>query len=176
MPAELEETVDFAISRTAFRYFDYPDIALKNVVKALAEGGWADIYFSTERSSLYNFESGKTREEQFKESQEYFKKIEELEYGKRRSWEPVQKEKNEMLEKKIAAENKNNQENREKVEKELDKRVRSVLLWIKQLEKEGYIETNIPNEGQTREKKYYRDTDGFFKIKKLKSIKDLSER
>jgi len=56
VPKELEGKVDLLISRTAFRYFAYPDIALKNVIKMLATGGHADVSFSCKRSVIYRNE------------------------------------------------------------------------------------------------------------------------
>lgn len=125
MPEELEETVDFAISRTAFRYFPFPDVALKNIAKSLTIGGFADIHFSAERSALLMIRERKTYEE--------------------------------------AAE-------------ELNSRIRSVILWLKKLEDEGYLETNIPDEGESGGDKYDRDLGLALKIRKLKSIKGLGDK
>lgn len=50
LPRRLEESADYIVSRTAFRYFNYPDLALRNAVMALSIGGEADILYSFERS------------------------------------------------------------------------------------------------------------------------------
>ena len=45
VPLEFEETMDLIDSQMAFRYFLYPDIALRNVIKSLSVGGVARIAF-----------------------------------------------------------------------------------------------------------------------------------
>ncbi len=52
MPKSLYESFDLIFSNMAWRYFVYPDIALKNVVQSLSVGGYADIHYSHERSPL----------------------------------------------------------------------------------------------------------------------------
>lgn len=47
MPKEFEGKMDLIISNMAFRYFPFPDLALKNAIKALAIGGEAHIHWST---------------------------------------------------------------------------------------------------------------------------------
>ncbi len=49
-PKILAEKVDVIISNMAFRYFRYPDLAVKNVVRALSIGGIAKIFVASERS------------------------------------------------------------------------------------------------------------------------------
>jgi SAM-dependent methyltransferase len=50
MPREWEEQMDLVLSNMAFQYFNYPDLALLNVVKALSVGGEAYLSFSAVRS------------------------------------------------------------------------------------------------------------------------------
>jgi|GEM_PF-2916396 len=122
MPKELEERMDFIISRTAFRYFMYPYIGLRNAIKALSVGGFADIYFSSECS-----------------------------------------------------------EN----PRSLNEGTYQTFKWIKKLEKEGFIKTNIPDEETCQQEldASYEDDDTFdrypgynehlsifMEINKLKSI------
>ena len=52
MPAILEENVDLIESNYAFLYFLFPDIALKNIIKALSIGGEANLDFSNDNCSL----------------------------------------------------------------------------------------------------------------------------
>jgi hypothetical protein len=59
MPKEFEGQMDLIVSRTAWRYFAYPDIALRNTVQALSEGGMADIWFEATRSVLRGTEEGR---------------------------------------------------------------------------------------------------------------------
>jgi len=113
MPKELEESMDFVVSRTTWRYFTYPDIAIRNAVKALSIEGKADIYIIFTRSSLKKTEEGKA---------------------------------------------------------ELNQRIKSVFCDLKKLEQDGYIETNL---GEAPEDAFDMDTDGFLKITKKKSIKEV---
>jgi hypothetical protein len=50
-PKDLCESVDLVITNMAFRYFFFPDLAVKNVVTSLSVGGIADIFVTSERSS-----------------------------------------------------------------------------------------------------------------------------
>jgi len=122
MPDELEEQIDFIVSRTTFRYLMYPDLVLKNLVKALSVGGYADFVFSSERSANKNL-------------------------------------------------------------RDLEKRVREGLLWIKDLEKKGFLETDIPEEENYAEymkkkdwpgdfSRFNRGTVGHFHITKKKSLQE----
>ena len=52
MPAILEENVDLIESKYAFLYFLFPDIALKNIIKALSIGGEANLDFSNDNCPL----------------------------------------------------------------------------------------------------------------------------
>ena len=56
MPAEFEEKIDLIESNYAFGYFPFPDIALKNAVKALSIGGETNINFSNVRCPLQGLE------------------------------------------------------------------------------------------------------------------------
>lgn len=47
MPKEFEGKMDLIMSNMAFRYFSFPDLALKNAIKALAVGGEAHIHWDT---------------------------------------------------------------------------------------------------------------------------------
>ena len=49
MPLEFREKFHLIVSNISFRYFLFQHIALLNVVKALASGGYADISFSYDR-------------------------------------------------------------------------------------------------------------------------------
>lgn len=49
MPAEFERKFHLITSNMAFRYFLFQHIALLNVVKALASGGYAELHFSYDR-------------------------------------------------------------------------------------------------------------------------------
>lgn len=113
MPKELEESIDFAVSRTTWRYFTYPDIAIRNTVRALSIEGRADIYVIFTRSSLKSAEEGKA---------------------------------------------------------ELNERIKSVFSELRKLEEEGYIETNLEDEDFEG---IDIDTDGFLRITKKKSIKEV---
>lgn len=52
MPNHLFENVDLAFSNTAWRYFLYPDLALRNLLAALSVGGQAAISFAWDRCPL----------------------------------------------------------------------------------------------------------------------------
>jgi hypothetical protein len=52
MPAVFEENIDLIESNVAFRYFLFPDIALRNAVKALSIGGETNLYFSNDSCPL----------------------------------------------------------------------------------------------------------------------------
>lgn len=52
MPAVFEENIDLIESNYAFRYFLFPDIALRNAVKALSIGGETNLYFSNDACPL----------------------------------------------------------------------------------------------------------------------------
>ena len=60
LPERFRESFDIMVSNMAWRYFVYPDIALKNLLQALSVGGWANIVFSCDRSPLA-FEDLNTR-------------------------------------------------------------------------------------------------------------------
>jgi SAM-dependent methyltransferase len=49
-PKSLKENVDLVISNMAFRYFRFPDLAVRNVVHSLRVGGIANIFVTCERS------------------------------------------------------------------------------------------------------------------------------
>jgi len=67
MPAELKEQIDLILSRTAFRYFTYPDVAIKNVVKSLSVKGGATIDFTSYRSALVENSSAEDLDTKYKE-------------------------------------------------------------------------------------------------------------
>lgn len=71
MPAVFEEKVDIIESNVAFRYFLYPDIALRNAIKALAVGGETNIHFSTDSCPL-------DKEELFERMKKVFSWLKEL--------------------------------------------------------------------------------------------------
>lgn len=52
LPAKFRETFDLAISNIAWRYFVFPDIALKNLLHSLSIGGQAEIAFGGDRCPL----------------------------------------------------------------------------------------------------------------------------
>lgn len=52
MPTSFGDRFDIIFSNFAFTYMRYPDLALKNAIKALTKGGILSIIFSTERSPL----------------------------------------------------------------------------------------------------------------------------
>jgi hypothetical protein len=55
-PKSLKENIDLVISNMAFRYFQYPDLAVRNIVYSLRVGGIANIFVTCERSEASNSE------------------------------------------------------------------------------------------------------------------------